>query len=324
MQSHSADDAARIAAEARVLRDTVGVRRLLETAVVRVSGSDAREWLNGQITNDVSRTQHGDATYAFFLNGSGHILADVWTLDRTDSFDLLLSRATIATLLPFLETRIIMEDVAIEPRPELSVMTMQGPLAADVAKAVITANDGTWACNRLGAGGLDIVSSESEIDRLFATAIEVARKRDGMAVSERGWELARVRFGRPQAGVDFDERDLPQETGLKEVAISFDKGCYLGQEAVVMLEHRGRLPKQMVALELVASQGAERDTPLVTNDGTQVGRMTSSVVDPETPGHVPALGFVRRRFLEEQTSMFVNGLDARIVRVIGASPSNQP
>ena len=86
-----------------------------------------------------------------------------------------------------------------------------------------------------------------------------------------------------------------------------------------MLEHRGKLPKQMVTFEVATETPVPRDTPVLANGDARVGRITSSVLDPETPGRVPALGYVKRRYIDEGRTLRVGAFDARIVHVVGAN-----
>jgi folate-binding protein YgfZ len=286
--------------EARWLTETVGVCARTDRAAVRVWGEEARSWLNGQITNDVRETARGDAVYALAVNVKGRILADLTVLDRGDDFVLLPPRDRREALLEHLDKYVVMEDVELEPIDE-AVLTAQGPGAPKVADALDAPR---YRTDHLGTserpiGGFDVLVPPDRAEAALGALTEAAAAAGGGAVSEAGWELARVRLGRPRFGVDFGDAQLPQEAGLKALALSFDKGCYLGQEVVCMLEDRGQLRRRLVRLE------GEALPPVgagIEAEGKRVGEVTSALEDP-ADGRVRALGYVKRAFAEPGTTV---------------------
>ncbi len=261
---------------ARWLAETVGVRAL-EVGVLGVTGEDARAWLNGQITNDVSRTREGDAVYALAVDVRGKVLTDLWALDRGgDRFDVLLPRDRLGSIAEHLERFVVMEDVELTPR-EQTLVTAQGPASAALGL-------GGFPCDRLGSGGVDL------LDVPLTDAVARAEALGGGEVGAAGWELARLRARRPAFGLDFDETTYPQEAGLRALAVSFTKGCYLGQEVVCMLENRGQLRRHLVALEGDAL--SPPGTALAKGD-TEIGEVRSGVLDPRD-GVARMLGYVKR------------------------------
>jgi len=274
-----------IADQARWLRETVGVRAL-EMAAIRVTGEDARTWINGQVTNDVGRTEKGDAVYALAVDTKGKIASDLWALDLGgDRFDLVVPRDRLEPLLAHLDKYVVMEDVELEGR-EVTVVSAQGPRHAELDLE-------GFACDRLGAGGTDVLDGD------LAAAVEAARRLGGGEVSEEAWELARLRAGRPALGADFDEKTLPQEAGLRELAVSFTKGCYVGQEVVCMLENRGQLRRRLVQAraDALPEPGSE-----VTADGAAVGTVRSGAIDPED-GRAWIHALVKRKHAAEGASL---------------------
>ena len=156
--------------QARWLRDSVGVRAL-DAGILRVVGPDRRDWLQGQVTNDVHAIRPGDATYTFIVDVRGKILADAFVLHREESFDLVLAGSRLEAMASRFDKYIVMEDVELE-RPETSIVTAQGPRAREL---------GSFACDRLGLGGVDIV------DRSIEQLAEQARALGGGRVDEGGW-----------------------------------------------------------------------------------------------------------------------------------------
>jgi folate-binding protein YgfZ len=282
-----------LAEQARALAETAGVRARDDLALLRVLGDERRSWLNGQITNDVRQLGPGASVYALAVNVRGKVLADLWVLERTDQFLLALPAAALDAVSESFERQIIMEDVELSPAPELRCISVQGPRAGDVLAGVETRLE-RYPCDELGFGGQLVVLEQGELPASLAQLVGSAEAVGGCAVSERGFELARVRAGRPRFGRDFWDQHYPQEAGLKELAVSFNKGCYLGQEVVCTLENRGKLTRVLVRLALGEGPAPDAGAELRDADGGgNPGQLTSVVHDPET-GRTLALGYARR------------------------------
>ncbi len=246
--------------EAKVLAQSAGVRRL-DDEVFRISGEDARSWLGGQISNDIRGMERGDAVYTLVLDVRGKILADGWVLERGDDLVMVVPHGTRAILEAHFDKYIVMEDVELDALDDV-VVTVQGPRASEVAER---ASAPSFPCDRLGLGGRDLLVPSADADALERDRTGAAEAIGGGRVGEAGWELARLRAGRPRFGVDFGPANYPQEVGLEQLAVSFDKGCYLGQEVVCTLQNRGQLSRRLVALtagdlqaELELRQGEKR------------------------------------------------------------------
>ncbi len=298
--------------EAAALERGAGIRRLDDHVVLEIAGEDAHEWLAGQVTNAVRQTAPGDAVYALFTTVKGKILADAFLLhvaheDDRDTLYAVVPGAARDPLLESFDKYIVMEDVDVRVRADLAVLTVQGPAAAE---RVAQLGEPTFPSDRLGTGGVDVVVATERADAVFATLAEAG----ATPVSEAGWELARLRLEMPRFGRDFDDRNYPQEAGLRRRAVSFTKGCYIGQEVVCMLESRGKLSKRLVALELEGDEAAAPDAPL-EGDGAEVGRITSSVVDPEANA-VRALGYLKAAFAEPGRELSSAGRRARVARIV--------
>ena len=299
--------------QADALANSVGVRRLDDLTVLRVSGDDRRTWLNGQITNDVRATHAGDAVYALVVTLKGKIVTDAWVLDRDSDLALVVPKSALATLVAQLEKYIIMEDVELTPMDDLAVLTAQGPRARETVERAAIASAQTFPCDRLGTGGVDVLVPLAEVDAALATLRNAAVASGGGEVDEAGWALAALRLGRPRFGVDFGDRQYPQEAGLRERAVSFTKGCYLGQEVVCTLESRGQLVRKLVLLATESAPTA--GTAITLADGAEIGAVTSSAIDPAT-GSGLAFGYVKRAFAVPGGVMRVGDQDGAITRVL--------
>jgi folate-binding protein YgfZ len=252
-------------------------------AVLSVRGDDARVWLNGQVTNDVRTTQPGDAVHALVLNVKGRILADAIVVDRGESgLAAVVPKSELATLHEHLEKYVIMEDVTLVDET-LSVAELHGGTVGESYRA-------PW----LGEGVAIWIGDGAALASL---------ERIDDAEAER----ARITQGRPAFGVDFGPTTYPQEAGL-DTAVSFQKGCYLGQEVVCMLENRGQLSRRLVRLttDRLVVPGAK----VTDASGAEVGAITSAA--PASEGGV-ALGYVKRAAIAEARPLTIDGVAAHLV-----------
>jgi folate-binding protein YgfZ len=298
-----------VEAEAERLVEAAGMRRLVDQRVLRVGGDDAASWLQGQVSNDVLAIGPGGSSYGLVLETSGKILSDVFVHRGEDAFFLVAPEERSAALLAHLDAHVVMEDVELALRPDLAVITVQGPGAAQV----VAGREGVFSADRLGGpGGFDLLVSLEHAVEVEAELSEAG----ATVVGEAGWELARVRAAVPRMGLDFGAQTLPQEAGLAGRAVSFTKGCYLGQEPVVMLEHRGKPPKRLFLLRsegpLVA--GAE----IMTDDGARVGRVTSAAPFPEGDGRFLGLGLIKRVHAVEGATLRSEEAVLQLLRPVGA------
>jgi folate-binding protein YgfZ len=250
---------------------------LLDERVLRVHGDDARTWLQGQVTCDV--LLGGPSVHGLVLSATGHVITDVWVLDRsrpgeTPELWLRMPSRAFDAAVKRLDRFIVMEDVELEPTELRVIHTLGRPTRE------------AYPTPRFATDGWDVVVSGAE-----ATLAEL--EREGFVRGDDAlYERLRIAAGKPRLGADFGEHTLPQEAGLKS-AVSFTKGCYFGQEPVVMLEHRGKPPKRLVRIAPLASSlgpvivGA----PVTDSEGREVGTVTSATPDA-------ALALVKRRALE--------------------------
>jgi folate-binding protein YgfZ len=275
------------AEQADALLTTAGVRPRDDLRVLRLSGDDQRTWLNGQVTADIRNTKQGEAVYALAVNVKGRVLTDLWVLDRGDALLIAMPATTLPAVRESLERQIIMEDVELVPEDDLRVISVQGPRADSACQG----SPATYPCDELGVGGQFVLATESERAGVLTALASAAEHEGGGAVDEAGFALARLRVGRPALGLDFGERAYPQEAGLKGLAVSFNKGCYLGQEVVCTLEHRGKLSRRLVRLQSIEGTAAVGDE-LADPAGQTIGQVTSCVEDG-TSGRMLALGYAK-------------------------------
>ncbi|HYD41720.1 MAG TPA: folate-binding protein [Anaeromyxobacter sp.] len=288
-------------------RAQAAVGPVLAPAFLRFSGKDARSYLHRMSTQDLARLAPGASAYAAFLNAKGHLLAEGHVLAREDDLLVAFDPAAAAEARAHLERFVIMDDVAIEPVPDLRVVPVLGPegprrLEGRAAGALRVSNE------RRGAPALDLWVPTAEADALRAALAAAGFAALGPEELEGLRILGGVaRFG---AEVGGDAGRLPMEAGLTRAAISFTKGCYLGQEIVVRATVRGQLQRGLVLLALPPGAGPGT---VLTAAGAEVGRVTSAADTPE--GRV-GLGFLRRAHWVQGERLAAAGGEAVVRRVL--------
>jgi folate-binding protein YgfZ len=284
-----------------------------ERAVLAVTGGDRATWLNGLVTCDVAKIPPGKAGYGLFVMPKGRIFADVVVLAEPSRLLLSVPLAKRDELRAHLDKYLVMEDAEVADAPGLAVEMVDGPRASEVAEAMRDAGAFVGAVDRTGLGG-----AIAFVDAAGAGAVHAARDaalaRVGGAVGDaRAWEALRIERRVPELGADFDDETYPQEAGLERRAVAFDKGCYLGQEVVCMLEMRGHVKRRLVAMRVESSAPPPRGTEVKDDAGAVLGQVTSSAIVPSAGGPM-VLAMVKRAKSDEGTELLVG--DAR-VRVVG-------
>lgn len=285
------------------LREGVGAR-LLHAEVLALRGRDRATWLNGMVTQDVRAVPPGRGVYAAIVGLKGKLLADAWIHGRDDELLVVLPRGRADEVLEHFDRYIVMEDVHVARR-EAEVLTLQGPKA----EALATYYTPAARADHLLRGGIDVVLDD-------AVAAREARLRDDVAagtvtmVASEAWEVARLEAGVAAFGVDFDATNFVQEAAITRRAVSFQKGCYLGQEVVCRLEMRGHVQKQIVAMVLVGD--APPAGSVVLSEGRDVGHVTSSAPSTTLPGRAVALAMVRHAVAEAMKPVSIGGVEATL------------
>jgi hypothetical protein len=304
-----------VAEQAAYFERSAAVRVRADLCVARVGGDDARTWLNGQTTNDLRGTKPGDGAYGLVVSEKGKVLADVWVLDRGRDLAIAFPCVARELLHARFEAQIFMEDANVADEPT-RVVSVQGPRARDVVAAAGVTPEACYRCAELTREGMFVTCHADDAPARFASLVRAAEEFGGGAADEAGYELARVRAGRPRFGSDFSERNYPQEAGLKDLAVSFSKGCYLGQEVVCTLEHRGQVQRHLVRLE---TTGAPDPGAVLTDArGEAVGALTSVVRDPERERTL-AFGYVKRALASAGTELHAGTTALAVVGLVGTS-----
>ncbi|HEX2105876.1 MAG TPA: glycine cleavage T C-terminal barrel domain-containing protein [Solirubrobacteraceae bacterium] len=284
------------AAAHRALREGAGVLDRSELGKLALTGAQAKELLNGQVSNDVEALEPGTGCYATLLTNKGKMLGDLRILDTGTELLLLTERVSLQALFDQLRRGAIGWQADLHKRTlQQGLVSVIGPRARDVAGAgELPAAEHANRRAELGGAPVLLVATDLGVDVVCA-ADDTARVRGALLaagaveVDEVAAEVARVESGRPRYGIDTDATTIPQEAGLNERAVSFTKGCYVGQETVARLHWRGKPNRQLRGLRLSAP--APTGAPLRLGE-REVGRLGSVAVSPRF-GPI-ALAIVRR------------------------------
>ena len=303
-----------------------------ERAWVVVSGADRRSYLHGLLTNDIAALDAGHGCYAAYLTPQGRMIADLWVYELGDVLLVSMIRDVKPTVVARFDQFIFTEDVQLGDVSEtFSATAVVGPRAADAIAAaadvgvdqlaalpehgnVRIAFEGQPAIvlktTDTGESGFDILVASEQAGRLrerlyAAGVIEVDA---GVA------EALRIEAAIPRFHRDMDEETIPLEAGIESRAISMTKGCYVGQEVIVRVLHRGhgRVARRLVGLTVdgsaVPPPGAS-----VEAEGKQIGSVMSSTTSPAL-GKPIALAYLHRDFVAPGTAVRVNGTAAIVTQ----------
>jgi folate-binding protein YgfZ len=285
------------------LRERAGLVDRDDRGHIDVTGPDAAEFLQGQVTNDVEALEPGTGCYAAMLTPKARIVADMRIFRRSpDELWIDTPADALDVVLRDLRMYKIGRQVEIADRTgERSVLSLTGPAAREFAGEALGGNVllpdlAEHSFTETGAAGrtLLVAATDTGIDLLGAreTIDETARvlaAAGAEPVSAEAAEVLRIETGRARLGADMSEETLPGEAGIVDRAVSFTKGCYVGQEPVARMYHRGHPNRHLRGLRLATP--AEPGTPLLAGD-KEVGRVTSVATSPRL-GPI-ALGIVRR------------------------------
>jgi tRNA-modifying protein YgfZ len=262
-----------------------------------LTGTGAKTFLQGQVSNDVESLQNGTGCYAALLTPKGKMLGDLRVLDTGDELLLDTERPALQPLFNAIRRTMIGYDVQLHKRTlERGLLSLIGPEATAIAGAeeLIDAPEHAHLTREIGAIAVRAIRTDVGVDLLcdaadtgaLSTWLEGA---GAVVVGEEMAETLRVERGRPRYGIDLDDTVIPQEAGLNERAVSFTKGCYVGQETVARLFYRGKPNRQLRGLRLSAP--GETGDPVRSAD-REVGYLGSVAVSPRL-GPI-ALAIVRR------------------------------
>jgi tRNA-modifying protein YgfZ len=267
----------------RALREGAGLLDRSRRGKLWVTGSDAVDFLQGQLTNDLETLAPGDGCYAALLDRKGHVQADTRVL-RIGPEEIWLDTEPEAArvVLRHLSMYKVGRDVGIlDLGPERAILSLIGPQAPALSGAAPLSPEHAHreiacgaACRAVATDlGVDLICADGDV-----AAVEQALLGSGaVRVSEAAAEILRVESGRPRFGREMTTATIPQEAGIDVRAVSFTKGCYIGQETVARLHYKGRPNRHLRGLRLESPVG---DGEAIFLEGREVGRVGTAVISP--------------------------------------------
>jgi folate-binding protein YgfZ len=260
---------------------------------LRFDGPDAKAFLHALLTNDIHSLSRGQSVYAAYLTPQGRMIADMTIHDAGDFLLADVPPGLAPALALRFDQLIFAENVRVaDVSGAMFQLTLVGPASASVAQAVATPARIVSPGVDVGLPTIDLFGDSVQFEEVIR-GLEAA---GAVRVSPQLLDALRIDAGRPVFGVDMTEETIPLEAGLLERAISTTKGCYVGQEVIIRVLHRGggRVAKRLVKLEFdpAVAEPPRAGTPIEV-DGREVGRITSAAASPAR-GHVVALGYVHR------------------------------
>ncbi len=317
------------------LRHRAGIVDRSGRGRIVLKGRDRRSYLQGLLTNDIAALTPGSGCYAAFLTPQGRMIADMRVLETGGEIVVDLPRAVADSVRDRLAQFVFSEDVeVVDITGSRAQVGVYGPDAARVLSSVMAAESpadphaletmpmfGNLQLTLAGTGALVVRSDEigtSGFD-LFVDVAGKGRLRDALRgagaadVDSETAEVCRVEAGRPAFGVDMDTGTIPLEAGIEDRAISLTKGCYVGQEIIIRVLHRGhgRVARKLVGIALDASAAVPAHGAIMRAGDREVGSVTSAVLSPAL-GHPIALGYVHRDFTGAGTQVSAGGQPATI------------
>ena len=336
-------------AEHAALRESAVVFDLSFRSRLCLTGADRVRFLHGQVTNDVKKLQPSEGCYAALVTAKGKMQSDLNIFALADELLLDFEPGLTRVVTERLEKYIVADDVqVVDVAPLYGLLSVQGPKSEAVVRALglfgVPPSGGPDRVNaelptkpfaytkisdatlgelylmqhpRLGPTAYDLFVPSVALAATADKLIAAANSTGGRAAGWTAFETARIEAGIPRFGADMDETNIPLECGLEARAVSYSKGCYIGQEVINRIHSIGHVNRELVGLRLaddLKTLPARGDK--LFKDGKEVGHITSAIKSPALNANI-ALGYVRREVNQIESEVTLRTADgetnARIV-----------
>ena len=318
------------ASEYEALRETVGLIDANYRAFFSFTGPDRQRYVNAILTSNVRDLKPGQGTVGLLLNPQGHILAEVETFllegSLLASCHAMIRERTFATFDKF----IIMDDVTLEDvTAATATLDLAGPRVAQLLAGIGISNfedmpllahvefllgEIPFRLVRRELGGesaATMIVAREHLAGLWQELEKRVRAEGGVPVGMEALNSVRLESGIAWFGHDYDDRQIPHEAGLEHSHISYEKGCYTGQEIVERVRSRGHANRRLAELKFPVDEAAAAETKLIFA-GNEVGIVTSSAFSPIL-GQPIGLGYVRREHSAVGTQLNASGIPAEVI-----------
>lgn len=321
------------------VRQDVGIIDLSHRGRLRITGSDRAAYLHRIISNDVEGLSVGEGNYATILTNRGKIIADMKVYVFEDSIGIETNAETTSILYQELDKYLIADDVTIEDFTERTgAVGLHGPKSAELLQEVYGFDVGDLPeyhsvvdeiderrvvcvrANETGEVGYNLCTASESIEWLWDTILTKGRAFSAEPVGLTALNSLRIEAGIPRYGAELSDSIFPGEAELEQ-AISFEKGCYIGQEIVARMKYRGHPNRLLRGFEITD------DTPPQSGDrcfdgDKEIGWMTSAVVSP-TFGKTIGMGYVRTAFTDEGSQVAIETADGQVNATVRLLPFYQ-
>ncbi len=301
------------AAEYQAVRTAAGLCDLSQRGKLRMTGADRQHFLHRVVTNDVEQLGPGEGVYACMLTPQGKIISDMTVYVRGEDLLIDVEQGMAGVLRDTLDRYALIDDVEIEEvtaqygligvygrNAEACLQRVAGPVPPPPPCGHVEIE---WnglpvtvaRSRRTGERDYDVYVPAESADEIWKAFLGGGGDASCVPIGFDTLEVLRVEAGIPRCTAELDDRIIPNEA-VKDRAVSFTKGCYIGQEPVVMMEHRGR-PNRLLSGLAIEGETLPGRNALIQQNGKDAGWITTAVHGRAVRGII-ALGFVRRRYRE--------------------------
>jgi glycine cleavage system T protein len=328
------------AAEYQAVRSAVGFSDISHRALLQVTGPDRLPFLQGMLSNDLRLLKPGEGQYAAVLNQQGKVLADVRVLRSDNSFYVDLWDSVREKIAEHLNRYLVADEVEIADRSDdYQLISVQGPRSKALLQSFFNRVDlpdrlmqhvmvdivGASACvvcdSHTGEAGFDLFVTKLDLTDFARSLTQIGASFSARWVGEEAQEILRLEAGIPRYGIDFTDDNLLLEAGLRD-AVSFTKGCYLGQEVVERIRSRGHVNKKLMGLLIDAPQPQLAGDAVIAS-GRGIGSVTSSAHSPAL-GRTIALAYINKDYWLPGASVLVHHGGAPIAATVTELPFVKP
>ena len=299
----------------------VGLLDFSNRAVFEVTGADRLSYLQGLISNDLRVASSGEGIYAAFLSQQGKVLGDCRVLITDDSFIVDLWEPLKQKILDHLNRYLVADEVEIADLSDrCTILSIQGPKSETLLEKFVSRDQQPQKTlhhsvvqisgvemricrhSHTGEDGFDLMIPLANIEKMARQLTEAGSAYSARWIGREAYETLRIEAGIPRYGVDITDENLILETGLTR-AVSFNKGCYLGQEVVERIRSRGHVNKNFTGLVIDGKKPAPAGSKMLSAE-KEIGTVTSSVYSPALDSPI-ALGYVHRDHRSRGTELLI-------------------
>jgi tRNA-modifying protein YgfZ len=295
---------------------------------IALTGGDRASFLHALLTNDIARLTSGQGVYAAYLTPQGRMISDMGVIETGARMLLTVERDIAAPLAERFDKLIFSEDVqAKDVTNDVIAIGVHGPSAARMIQQAsgisvigladqydnITSGSVTIVRDdALGLPGYDVYVPAGGADVMRTKLVEAG----AVTASEETGETLRIEAARPRFGIDMNTDTIPLEAGIEDRAISFTKGCYVGQEVIIRVMHRGhgRVARRLVSIVVIDGTVPARGSKIQLGDRV-VGEITSATASPKL-GTALALAYVQREHAVPGADLTISGSQARVFQPV--------